>query len=87
MLFCVLSGKDNMLPSEDEAQRLMKSLQNCKARSFKDNGHTLLLVREISHILSYVVNLLINLLVYSASENKSACISRQVKFKSIFNIR
>lgn len=37
------SDKDNMLPSQDEAQRLMNSLSNCKVRRFKDNGHTLLL--------------------------------------------
>ncbi|KAA3482399.1 acyltransferase-like protein chloroplastic [Gossypium australe] len=37
------SDKDNMLPSRDEAQRLMNSLPNCKVRRFKDNGHTLLL--------------------------------------------
>ncbi|XP_043709201.1 acyltransferase-like protein At1g54570, chloroplastic isoform X2 [Telopea speciosissima] len=37
------SGKDNMLPSGAEAQRLSTSLQNCKIRYFKDNGHTLLL--------------------------------------------
>ncbi|KAF8401543.1 hypothetical protein HHK36_012485 [Tetracentron sinense] len=40
------SGKDNMLPSGDEAQRLLTSLQNCRVRYFKDNGHTLLLVGE-----------------------------------------
>ncbi|KAI3468780.1 hypothetical protein Pfo_025443 [Paulownia fortunei] len=37
------SGKDNMLPSRDEAWRLLSSLQNCKVRYFKDNGHTILL--------------------------------------------
>ncbi|KAF8018013.1 hypothetical protein BT93_H3036 [Corymbia citriodora subsp. variegata] len=37
------SGKDNMLPSQDEAQRLTNSLKNCRVRHFKDNGHTLLL--------------------------------------------
>ncbi|KHN04045.1 Acyltransferase-like protein, chloroplastic [Glycine soja] len=37
------SGKDNMLPSINEAQRLMGLLQNCKVRVFKDSGHTLLL--------------------------------------------
>ncbi|KAK3418451.1 hypothetical protein EUGRSUZ_H04409 [Eucalyptus grandis] len=37
------SGKDNMLPSPDEAQRLTNSLKNCRVRYFKDNGHTLLL--------------------------------------------
>ncbi|TKY61425.1 Acyltransferase protein [Spatholobus suberectus] len=37
------SGKDNMLPSINEAQRLAGLLQNCKVRDFKDSGHTLLL--------------------------------------------
>ncbi|KAL6556753.1 mRNA-binding ribosome synthesis protein [Orobanche hederae] len=38
------SGKDNMIPSRDEAWRLLRnSLQNCKVRYFKDNGHTILL--------------------------------------------
>ncbi|XP_060218058.1 phytyl ester synthase 1, chloroplastic-like [Lycium barbarum] len=39
----IASGKDNMLPSGDEAQRLANSLRNCKVRYFKDNGHTILL--------------------------------------------
>ncbi|KAK4596213.1 hypothetical protein RGQ29_014312 [Quercus rubra] len=37
------SGKDNVLPSRDEAERLKNSLQDCVVRHFKDNGHTLLL--------------------------------------------
>ncbi|XP_021742329.1 acyltransferase-like protein At1g54570, chloroplastic isoform X2 [Chenopodium quinoa] len=37
------SLKDNMLPSEDEAKRLSGLLKNCKVRTFKENGHTLLL--------------------------------------------
>ncbi|XP_042055622.1 acyltransferase-like protein At1g54570, chloroplastic isoform X1 [Salvia splendens] len=37
------SGKDAMLPSKDEAWRLLKSLKNCNVRYFKDNGHTILL--------------------------------------------
>ncbi|KAJ6848674.1 acyltransferase-like protein, chloroplastic [Iris pallida] len=37
------SGKDNMLPSGSEADRLRKSLKNCRVRYFEDNGHTLLL--------------------------------------------
>ncbi|XP_009776530.1 phytyl ester synthase 1, chloroplastic-like isoform X1 [Nicotiana tabacum] len=37
------SGKDNMLPSANEAQRLASSLRNCKVRYFKDNGHAILL--------------------------------------------
>ncbi|KAK8966382.1 Acyltransferase-like protein [Platanthera guangdongensis] len=36
------SGKDNLLPSEDEADRLWSSLKNCRVRYFKGSGHTLL---------------------------------------------
>ncbi|KAI5676486.1 hypothetical protein M9H77_07436 [Catharanthus roseus] len=36
-------GKDNMLPSGDEAKRLERSIKNCKVRFFKDNGHTILM--------------------------------------------
>ncbi|XP_073031705.1 phytyl ester synthase 1, chloroplastic-like [Primulina eburnea] len=37
------SGKDSLLPSESEAQRLSNMIKNCKVRFFKDNGHVLLL--------------------------------------------
>ncbi|KAH7865461.1 hypothetical protein Vadar_007036 [Vaccinium darrowii] len=37
------SGKDNMIPSGDEAKQLLRSLRNCEIRYFKDNGHTILL--------------------------------------------
>ncbi|XP_027107506.1 phytyl ester synthase 1, chloroplastic-like [Coffea arabica] len=37
------SGQDNMLPSGDEAQRLERSLGNCKVKYFKDNSHAILL--------------------------------------------
>ncbi|KAL8166415.1 hypothetical protein V2J09_007914 [Rumex salicifolius] len=37
------SGKDNLIPSEEEAKRLSGVLKDCKVRLFKDNGHTLLL--------------------------------------------
>ncbi|KAJ6413858.1 hypothetical protein OIU84_006629 [Salix udensis] len=37
------SGKDQMLPSGDESQRLKSSLKNCTVRHFKENGHTVLL--------------------------------------------
>ncbi|KAJ3669550.1 hypothetical protein LUZ60_011500 [Juncus effusus] len=37
------SGKDNLLPSGAEADRLFSTLKNCRVRYFKDNGHTLLL--------------------------------------------
>lgn len=37
------SGKDQMLPSRDEALRLQKILSNCVVRYYKDSGHTLLL--------------------------------------------
>ncbi|KAL3652756.1 hypothetical protein CASFOL_002437 [Castilleja foliolosa] len=42
------SGKDNILPSKNEAQRLSKLLKNSKVRFFKDNGHNLLLEDEIN---------------------------------------
>ncbi|KAE8729101.1 Acyltransferase-like protein [Hibiscus syriacus] len=42
------SDKDNMLPSQDEAQRLKSSLSNCIVRRFKDNGHTLLLEESLN---------------------------------------
>ncbi|KAL6556436.1 hypothetical protein OROGR_005724 [Orobanche gracilis] len=37
------SGKDNILPSKSEAQRLSESLENSRVRFFKDNGHALLM--------------------------------------------
>ncbi|VAH16192.1 unnamed protein product [Triticum turgidum subsp. durum] len=40
------SGKDNLLPSGEEADRLFKALKNCRVRYFKENGHTLLLVHS-----------------------------------------
>ncbi|KAM6596072.1 hypothetical protein CsatA_006596 [Cannabis sativa] len=42
------SGKDNMVPSKEEAERLKKSLLNCTVRHFKENGHTFLLEDGIS---------------------------------------
>ncbi|CAK7340887.1 unnamed protein product [Dovyalis caffra] len=39
----LVSGKDYVLPSRDEAQRLKSSLQNCTVRYFKDNGHIMLM--------------------------------------------
>ncbi|KAL0324334.1 UNVERIFIED_CONTAM: Acyltransferase-like protein, chloroplastic [Sesamum calycinum] len=42
------SGKDNMLPSRDEARMLRRRLQNCKVRYFKDNGHTILLEDSVN---------------------------------------
>nr|ACH63234.1 esterase/lipase/thioesterase family protein [Rheum australe] len=37
------SGKDNLLPSGEEAKRLSSVLKDCTVRNFKENGHTLLL--------------------------------------------
>ena len=51
-LFC--SGKDQMLPSSDESQRLKSSLKNCTVRHFKENGHTVLLVREEKWLHQYL---------------------------------
>ncbi|KAI4338666.1 hypothetical protein MLD38_023695 [Melastoma candidum] len=42
------SGNDNMLPSANEADLLMKSLKSCKTRRFNGNGHTLLLEDGLS---------------------------------------
>lgn len=37
------SGRDSMLPSKDEAQRLSALLKNSKVRFFRNNGHLLLM--------------------------------------------
>ncbi|XP_076948945.1 phytyl ester synthase 1, chloroplastic-like [Bidens hawaiensis] len=37
------SGRDNLLPSKEEAQRLFRSLKHCDVRVFEENGHTILL--------------------------------------------
>jgi len=44
----IVSGKDEFLPSGEEALRLKSVLKNCKIRYFKDSGHTLLLEEQIS---------------------------------------
>ncbi|KDP23609.1 hypothetical protein JCGZ_23442 [Jatropha curcas] len=44
----LVSGKDYMLPSCEEAKRLNSLLQNCIVRNFRDNEHTLLLEDGIS---------------------------------------
>ncbi|KAJ6844759.1 acyltransferase-like protein, chloroplastic isoform X1 [Iris pallida] len=37
------SGMDQLLPSREEAERLHKSLPNCRIRHFNDSGHTIFL--------------------------------------------
>ncbi|XP_073123469.1 phytyl ester synthase 1, chloroplastic-like isoform X2 [Henckelia pumila] len=37
------SGKDDMLPSGEEAWRILGSIQNCEIRCFKDNKHNILM--------------------------------------------
>ncbi|KAL5717430.1 hypothetical protein ACHQM5_010432 [Ranunculus cassubicifolius] len=37
------SGRDQLLPSRDEAERLYQMLPSCQIRNFNDNGHTLLM--------------------------------------------
>ena len=57
MIYFHFSGKDKILPSRDEAERLKNSLQDCVVRYFKDSGHTLLLVSEnmcMHHITSWL---------------------------------
>ena len=38
------SGRDQLLPSREEAERLCDALPNCRIRHFKDSGHTIFLV-------------------------------------------
>ncbi|KAH9329343.1 hypothetical protein KI387_001451, partial [Taxus chinensis] len=42
------SGKDQMLPTHEEAIHLLNKLSNCRVRYFKDSGHTLLLEDSIN---------------------------------------
>ncbi|CAL5325472.1 unnamed protein product [Camellia sinensis] len=37
------SGRDQLLPSEEEGERLLDLIPNCKIRKFSDSGHALLL--------------------------------------------
>ncbi|CAM0943125.1 unnamed protein product [Alopecurus aequalis] len=37
------SGRDELLPSREEAQRLQGMLENCRIHYFRDNGHTILM--------------------------------------------
>ncbi|XP_076915643.1 phytyl ester synthase 1, chloroplastic-like [Bidens hawaiensis] len=37
------SGKDNLIPSKNEAQRLSRVLKRCQIRVFEENGHTILM--------------------------------------------
>lgn len=46
------SGRDELLPSREEAERLSGTLPNCRIRHFKDNGHTIFLVCSL---LLYIV--------------------------------
>ncbi|XP_071727485.1 phytyl ester synthase 1, chloroplastic-like [Rutidosis leptorrhynchoides] len=39
----VASGKDNLLPSKNEARRLSRLLRRCNVRVFEDSGHNILL--------------------------------------------
>lgn len=55
------SPDDKMLPSRDEANRLLRSLHNCNIRLFQGRGHTLLLVHDIKRhvylcVSSYLQN-------------------------------
>ncbi|CAK7328372.1 unnamed protein product [Dovyalis caffra] len=42
-LLVFLSGKDQLLPSEEEGQRLFRAIPKCENRRFNDSGHFLLL--------------------------------------------
>ncbi|CAH9111974.1 unnamed protein product [Cuscuta epithymum] len=47
-ILVLASGKDSMLPSASEAERLARSLRNCKVRYFKGNGHTILMEDHVN---------------------------------------
>ncbi|KAL5201291.1 hypothetical protein ABZP36_035645 [Zizania latifolia] len=40
------SGNDELLPSREEAERLRDTLENCRIRNFRGNGHKILLEGE-----------------------------------------
>ncbi|CAH1453429.1 unnamed protein product [Lactuca virosa] len=42
------SGKDNLVPSKNEAQRLSRFLKHCNVRVFEENGHTILLENGVN---------------------------------------
>ncbi|KAK4797688.1 hypothetical protein SAY86_030014 [Trapa natans] len=42
------SGRDNMVPSSDQGQQLVKTIHNCKVRHFKDHSHALLMEEGIN---------------------------------------
>nr|CAD1839030.1 unnamed protein product [Ananas comosus var. bracteatus] len=44
------SGRDELLPSREEAERLSGTLPNCRIRHFKDNGHTIFLEGGIDFV-------------------------------------
>jgi hypothetical protein len=45
-LFVLFSGRDQLLPSEEEGQRLNRVLPKCQNRSYSGSGHFLLLVTK-----------------------------------------
>jgi hypothetical protein len=75
----VFSGKDNLLPSGEEADRLFKALKNCRVRYFKDNGHTLLLVQSITLNSSPVIPISLSDYTYMYV-CKRQCISSAIIF-------
>ncbi|KAJ4836959.1 hypothetical protein Tsubulata_037672 [Turnera subulata] len=72
------SGQDNMLPSEDEAKRLRSSLENCKVRYFKDNGHTILLVPANTVVKGGMI--LSQTICNPADQNSSLHLMKVLKF-------
>ncbi|KAL8238905.1 hypothetical protein R6Q59_015472 [Mikania micrantha] len=42
------SGKDNFMPSKNEARRLSRLLKHCNVRVFEGNGHTILLENGVN---------------------------------------
>ncbi|XVE67639.1 hypothetical protein DITRI_Ditri09bG0004300 [Diplodiscus trichospermus] len=42
-MLILCSGRDQLLPSQEESQRIQKALPNCEIRTFEENGHFLFL--------------------------------------------
>ena len=56
-LFVLFSGRDQLLPSEEEGQRLNRVLPKCQNRSYSGSGHFLLLVTKKKKSLFLFVHL------------------------------
>ena len=64
---CCFSGRDQLLPSQEEGERLCHVLPKCEIRKFNNSGHFLLLV-------GFSLSLSLSLSLPRVCERVSACI-------------